>query len=117
MRIAGIGLIILVGLSAISVCVFEQIKPSYAVFFILLYFTSTFNSIFSVFLRGIDKVKIITVGGVINSVVTFGANILFLVVLKGGLNEYLLANFIGGMVSFADRVFFRKNIPVYFDKR
>lgn len=106
MRIAGIGLIILVGLSAISVCAFEQIKPSYAVFFILLYFTSTFNSIFSVFLRGIDKVEIITVGGVINSVVTFGANILFLVVLKGGLNEYLLANFIGGMVALLIEFFF-----------
>ena len=105
-RVALVGGMILVGLSGVFVLLFKQIKLTYAVFFILLYFTSTFNSIFSVFLRGIDKVKIITVGGVANSIVTFGANIFFLVVLNGGLNEYLLASFIGSATALLIEFYF-----------
>lgn len=108
MRIAGIGLIVLSALSALCVCFFEPIKPLYALFFVLSYLTSSFSSIFSVFLRGIDQVKIITISGVINSVVTFGANILFLVVLRGGLYEYLLANFLGGLIALLIEFYFGK---------
>lgn len=112
-RVALVGGMILVGLSGVFVLLFKQIKLTYAVFFILLYFTSTFNSVFSVFLRGIDKVKIITVGGVVNSVVTFGANILFLVVLNGRLNEYLLASFIGSGTALLIEFYFGR-IYCYF---
>jgi O-antigen/teichoic acid export membrane protein len=51
------------------------------------------------FCRGIDKVKIIVAEGIINSVITFSANILFLVVFKWGLFGYLLANSIGTVIS------------------
>lgn len=107
-KVSGIGFLILSAITAIVVYGFRLVKPIYALFFVLTYFISTFNNVFSVFLRGLDKVNIIMISGLCNSCITFAANILFLVVLKGGLNEYLLANLIGGVVALLIELFFGK---------
>lgn len=72
---------------------------SYLLFFVLMYFTTALYNIISLFCRGIDKVNVMVVGGILQSVVTLSANILFLVVFEWGLTGYLLANTIGSMLA------------------
>lgn len=79
----------------------RQIKNQYLIFLVITYIGLSVQNTFSLFCRGIDKVKTIVVGSIINSVVTLTANILLLVVMKKGLLGYLIANSIGSFVSLA----------------
>ncbi len=75
------------------------IDNNYLVFFVLMYFTTALYNTVSLFCRGIDKVNVMVVGGILQSVVTLSANILFLVVFEWGLTGYLLANTVGSLLS------------------
>lgn len=57
------------------------------------------SGIVTSFIRGIDRIKELSISSVIASVVTIGCNILFLVVLRWGLDGYFLANLIGPLVQ------------------
>lgn len=91
--------IICMGAFVVSKLELSGIKDSYILFFILMYFTSAAHNIVSLFCRGIDKVNVMTVSSILNSVITLTANILFLVVFKWGLNGYLLANTVGSFAA------------------
>lgn len=75
------------------------IENSYLLFFIVMFFSTAVYNTVSLFCRGIDKVSIMVIGSIINSVVSLSANILFLVVFKWGLNGYLLANSLGSVIA------------------
>lgn len=92
-------IIVCTGTFIISKLNIQSIQDSYLLFFVLMYFTTSAHNIVSLFCRGIDKVNVITVSSILNSVITLSANILFLVVFKWGLNGYLLANTIGSLVA------------------
>lgn len=51
------------------------------------------------FLRAIDKIKLFVVCGLLNTIVTCGLNILFLLILKLGVVGYMGANIIGSLAS------------------
>lgn len=78
---------------------FGFVNTEYALFFILMYTVSSLNNILSVILRGSDKVSLITLGGVLNSIITLSANITFLLFFKWGLTGYLIANVLGSTVA------------------
>lgn len=91
--------IICIGVFAVSRFRIPSVQNSYLLFFTLMYFSTSAYNIVSLFCRGIDKVNVITVSSILNSVITLSANILFLVVFKWGLNGYLLANTIGSLTA------------------
>lgn len=91
--------IICIGVFAVSCFRIPGVQNSYLLFFTLMYFSTSAYNIVSLFCRGIDKVNVITVSSILNSVITLSANILFLVVFKWGLNGYLLANTIGSLTA------------------
>lgn len=84
---------------AISLLKIKSVKNEYLFFVVIMYFTTAVNNSILLFLRAIDKVKIAVISGIINSVITLGANILFLVDFKWGLVGYLTANSLGTFVA------------------
>jgi O-antigen/teichoic acid export membrane protein len=75
------------------------IKSEYIIFVILMFFFTVCMNTFSMFCRGIDQVKTLTIGSLVNSIVTLTTNLLFLVVFKMGLLGYLIANTLGILLS------------------
>lgn len=98
--------IILIGTGLVSLGAFiastlkiPGLKDGYLIFLILMYFTTALSNSLVMFCRGIDKVNVLVVGGILQSVVMLSTNILFLVVFKWGLTGYLLANTLGSLVA------------------
>ncbi len=79
-------------LSAAGVFNFDRL---FYVFICVNYFIGSLSNIFSYFCRGIDKVKIIAIGGIITTAVAVSVNILCLLYLDMGLYGYMLANTLG----------------------
>lgn len=92
-------IIILVGVIVISQTNLIKLKSSYLFFFCIMYLTSAINNSVSLFCRGIDKVKVMVVSGILYSIVSVISNIVFLVYLKLGLIGYLIANSLGAVIS------------------
>lgn len=79
--------------------IFKIFKEFY-LFFILYYISTLLYQSFQNLIRGYDKLVIIAIGGIINSVLILGLNILFLLVFKWGLKGYFLANILANFLSF-----------------
>ncbi len=94
----GTGLVAL-GAFIASILKIPGLENSYLFFFVLMYFTTALSNSLTMFCRGIDKVNVLVVGGILQSVIMLSANILFLVVFKWGLTGYLLANTLGSLVA------------------
>lgn len=91
--------IVAIGAGVVSLFNIKGIEPSYLIFFVLMFFTTSFYNSISLFCRGIDKVNVMVIGGVIQSVITLSSNIVFLLVFQWGLVGYLFANTIGSVVA------------------
>ena len=63
--------------------------------FITMYFVLSFNALLIEIAIGSDKIKLVSISGVISTIVMIMANILFLVILKWGLAGYFIANIVG----------------------
>lgn len=87
------------GTVIVSLLNFPGIENSYLFFFVIMYFSTAVYNTVSLFCRGIDKVSVMVVGSIINSIVFLAANILFLTVFHWGLNGYLLASALGSIIS------------------
>ena len=86
----------------ILILVFKNDIPilkDYYLYFLLFYFTFVLYLLFSQFSKGIEKIKIYAFAGILNTLVTILANILFLVVFFFFLKGYLLAYIIGSFFS------------------
>lgn len=64
-------------------------------FFLLYYLSYAMHTITSYFVKGLEKVKIYSVAGLINSGIVICANLLFLLVFEWGIVGYLLASILG----------------------
>lgn len=91
--------ILLLGTGAVYATGLVRLEWPYMVFFLANFLTGALHHIVSYFLRAVNKVKLITIGTVINSVVTVGCNLLFLLAFRWGVNGYLLANILGYVLS------------------
>lgn len=81
----------------------------YVFFFIISYLAGTMLNIFSFYCRGINQVKTLTEGSLLNMALFVGFNLLLLWKWKGGMYGYLTANFIStaGNVLY---IFFRQKL-------
>lgn len=91
-----IGIIItLIGFAVMLICspiiLFSKAIRPYFWYFILYYFFTTMHNIVSQFVKGIEKVAVYSLSGVLQTVCFLGVNILFLLVFKLGISGYLLA--------------------------
>lgn len=71
----------------------------YFVVFYLLFVSHLFQSFFSLFARGINKVRLVGIAGVVSSFVTVFSNILLLFVFHLGVTGYVLSMVISYIVS------------------
>lgn len=72
------------------ILLFDSLRPYY--WFVVLYYVSLWlYNIFSNYVKGLEKLNITTVAGVIHTFLYLGINILCLAVLKWGVYGYLLA--------------------------
>lgn len=61
-------------------------------FFVLYFATGLMSDVLNNYARGIEKVSVVAVGGIIGSIAMLSLNVLFLVVFKWGLVGYFMAN-------------------------
>lgn len=78
---------------------FHNSISQHIVYFLVIYLTQSIALIFSQFMRGIGKVKIFAINGVLITLVTIISNIIFLIILKMGINGYLLSICLSNVVS------------------
>lgn len=93
--------LVLAGLAVNVVFSFSELVRTYSVYFFLMYFSQVLSGLVLAYIRGIDKIAALSVSSILCSVVTLGLNILFLVVLKWGLEGYFLANILGPLAQCA----------------
>ena len=91
--------VVLFGLLINAVFNLSKVAKLYAVFFFVMFFLHALSGILTSFIRGIDRIKELSISSVIASIITIGCNILFLVVFQWGLNGYFLANIIGPLIQ------------------
>lgn len=72
---------------------------SYLVFTALMFFVTGGSNVMSLFCRGVNEIKAVAVSSIVNSAVTLGCNIVFLLVFDWGLTGYLAANTVGSLVA------------------
>lgn len=91
--------LVCLGSAGVSWLHIPGLENSYLFFFVIMYFTSAVSNTVSLFCRGIDKVDVMVVASILNSLVTLFSNVLFLAVFHWGLTGYLIANSLGNVVA------------------
>lgn len=76
-----------------------NLRDQYSGCLILMYFTTVLYNTFSLFARGLDKVHVMAVAGVINTFFMLLFNIVFLVYMKIGLFGYFFSHVIGMSIA------------------
>ena len=71
----------------------------YYVLFILYYFVTALHTVLSQFVKGIEEVKTYAVSGVLHTIIFIAFNILFLAVLKIGINGYLISMVLSNVIT------------------
>ena len=87
-----LSIVILLGLILINE--FFSVLPLlklYRGYFILLYISSVLYNLLSQFCRGMEKITVVAIAGILNSLIMLLMNVFFLVTLKIGLDGYFLA--------------------------
>lgn len=72
-----------------------NIDKDYLLFLFFSFFFGVINNCFSMYLKAKNKVKILTVSGLVNTFITCFLNILLLVVIRLGVTGYLISNVVG----------------------
>lgn len=88
----------IVGLCTYLLSYFDLIDNSYLAFFAVLFFVVGNTHIVTRFCRAIDKVTVITIASILNSITMFTCNIVFLVFLGWGLKGFILSTILGYLV-------------------
>lgn len=109
LRITFVGfMLVLIGSTAVFASGLVVLEWEYIVYFILSYIVSALMNIFTYFMRAIDRVALITIASILNSVITVSCNLLFLLGFEWGWRGYLVANLLGHSVSIVFLFFFGK---------
>jgi O-antigen/teichoic acid export membrane protein len=82
----------------------------FAVYFLLVFAVQAMYGLSSAYARGSDRIRDLSVSGVMASVATIGLNIVFLLPMHMGLDGYFLANIIGPIVQVV-YLFSRSGMP------
>ena len=92
------------------------IYGQYLVFFTILYIVYIIHDFFIQFVRGLDRVKDISLSGIVSTIVMILSNVLFLIVFKMGLVGYFYAMIISLLVP-SGLLFFKNKLWEYIDFR
>ena len=76
-----------------------NLSNNYLIYLFCLYFMGTTNNSLSMYLRSTDKMKVIGVFGVINTFITCIMNVFLLLVVKMGVNGYMIAYISGTFIA------------------
>lgn len=77
---------------------FVESLGDYKVYFYLLYVTTALNSLFSVFARSIDKVKLIAINSIISTAIIAVLNILLIAVFHMQIDGYFISLITGNLI-------------------
>lgn len=88
--------------------VFEK----YYLYFILMFVSSIFYSLFTQFISGLEKIVDVAISGAINSIAILGLNILFLLAFDMGLEGYFIANIVASILPII-YLFFKNKLWKY----
>lgn len=92
-------ILLAVGIIILNYLKIFQLENIYYWFLFLFFVSGAFNTLFNLYLRGKNKVKVIAASGILNTFITCISNIVFLIVFKFGIIGYLCALFIGELSS------------------
>lgn len=85
---------------AIICCIVNQFyQYEYIWYFYILYFSNTIYRLTTQFSRGLGNAKSFASYGIINAIVLIFSNVIFLVILKGGIEGYLLSFSCGYIIA------------------
>lgn len=87
----GLGIITVIKLNKV------QIFNNYWIHFFLLYLFYSLNNLLANFMRGLEKIKLIAITGIVGTIVTVMSNILLLLVFKYGIYGYLTSMILSNM--------------------
>lgn len=100
LRISGISsLILALGMLLVMQIPAITIDASYLLYLYVLYIVNALNGQFSMYLKAVNKVKLLAVCGIVNTLVTCLLNLLLLLVWKLGVTGYMIANISGSLLS------------------
>lgn len=117
LKITGIGFIIIsVGCMILKILGILKLDNFYIFFLISNYLVAALVEMISYFCRGINKIVILTVSSVAQTMTTIISNLLFLLVLKSGLKGYLVSILLGYCVNILI-VFLGAGLHKYIDFR
>ncbi|WP_044976735.1 oligosaccharide flippase family protein [Ruminococcus sp. HUN007] len=91
--ILGLGLLLVYSLPVFKLSIM------YSVYLYFLFIANVFNNTLSMYLKAVNKVKLLVVCGLLNTLLTCSLNIILLLVIKLGVLGYLIANISGTMFS------------------
>ena len=78
---------------------FVGILNDYLIYFIFSYIVTIFYQYTSNVVRGLNKIGVLAIGGIVNSAIMLVFNILFLLVFKWGIGGYFIANIVANTIS------------------
>lgn len=87
------------GLGANAIFGINELVYQYSLFFFLMYLVQSMSSTLIMYVRGIDKIKELSISSVLASALTIAFNILFLAIFRWGLAGYFLANIFGPLLQ------------------
>ena len=92
-------IVVILGLMINSGLRLYGIFADYAVVFFLRFFSQAVSDLLCCYVRGIDRIAVLSISSIICSIVVISSNIIFLVVFKLGLTGYFLANTLGPIIQ------------------
>lgn len=91
--ILGIGLLLVYNMP------FFHLSLKYSLYLYFLFITNVFNNILSMYLKAINKIKLLVFCGLFNTLITCSLNIILLLVVKMGVLGYFIATISGTAIS------------------
>ena len=73
----------------------STLVAGFAIYFFLIFFTTSLSGIVTSMARGLGKIKELSIASVLASAVTIGLNVFLLCVLRLGIDGYFIANILG----------------------
>lgn len=100
MRVIGIGsTILLVALLILKYLNIITIGNDYIIYLFLSFLLGVLNNNLNMYLKAKDKVKYITIFGVLNTLITCSMNVILLLFVKMGINGYMISLISGTLVA------------------
>lgn len=99
-------IVLLVIITPLLMLNFILIDIKYIIFLISTYIIGSFYNIFSLYLKGNEKISVYTISSILTTLVTCCSNIVCLLFLKLGIDGYLISMLLGQIISFLYQIIY-----------